>query len=151
MNQADYINNHFDLMIQFGEALHWLKRSYGICKEIGVKEEYEEAEFDSFETLTGRFARISDMIIQKIFRSIDKIEFEQDGTLLDAINRAHKRELIDSIDEIREIRELRNDIVHEYAPVELKDLFEDALKYSELLFAIADRVKKYSEKFKKGN
>jgi len=53
--------------------------------------------------------------------------------------------LIESIDEIREIRELRNDIVHEYVPTDLKELFEDTLKFSKLIFEIIKRLKNYAQ------
>ncbi|MFC2141073.1 hypothetical protein ACFLQP_02125 [Acidobacteriota bacterium] len=145
MTQEDYIEKLFEDLEELDNALHWLKRSYGICKKIGIKEEYKEEEFDAFETLTSRFARLSDMLIQKIFRSIDKIEFEEEGTLLDVLNRTHRRGLIESIDEIREIRELRNDIVHEYVPTDLKELFEDTLKFSKLIFEIIERLKNYAQ------
>jgi uncharacterized protein YutE (UPF0331/DUF86 family) len=145
MAQEDYIEKLFEDLEELDNALHWLKRSYGICEKIGIKEEYKEEEFDAFETLTSRFARLSDMLIQKIFRSIDKIEFEEEGTLLDVLNRSHRRGLIESIDEIREIRELRNDIVHEYVPTDLKELFEDTLKFSKSIFEIIKRIKNYAQ------
>jgi hypothetical protein len=147
MTQKDYIEKLFEDLEELEDALYWLKRSYNICRNIGIKPKYKEEEFDAFETLTGRFARFSDMLIQKIFRSIDKIEFEKEGSLLDVLNRSHKRGLITSIDEIREIRELRNDISHEYTPRELKELFDDTLKHTAILFDIIDRVDKYIEKF----
>jgi len=147
MTQKEYVENLFEDLDQLDEALYWLKRSYGICKEIGIKEKYKEEEYDAFETLTSRFARTSDMVLQKAFRSLDKIEFEKEGTLLDVLNRAHKRGLIESIDEVREIRELRNDIAHEYVPTNLKDIFGDTLKFSGSLLEIIERIKKYSQKF----
>ncbi len=148
MTQEEYAKNLFEVLDQLDEALYWLKRSHTICKEIGIKEKYKEEEFDAFETLTSRFARLSDMVMQKVFRSIDKIEFEKEGTLLDVLNRSLKRGLIKSIDEIRNIRELRNDISHEYAPTNLKDLFQDVLRLSESLFEIIDCVKEYCQKFR---
>jgi predicted nucleic acid-binding OB-fold protein len=64
MTQQDYVEKFFEDLEELDNALHWLKRSYGICKKIGIKEEYKEEEFDAFETLTSRFARLSDMLIQ---------------------------------------------------------------------------------------
>jgi type I site-specific restriction-modification system R (restriction) subunit len=147
LTQRDYIEKLFEDLEELADASHWLKRSYGICQDVGIKPKYREDEFDAFETLTSRFARLSDMLIQKIFRSIDKIEFTEDGTLLDALNRSHKRGLITSIDEVRAMRELRNAISHEYTPRELKELFEDTLKYSALLLEIIERVNRCSEKY----
>ncbi|MCK4762531.1 MAG: hypothetical protein KAW12_10075 [Candidatus Aminicenantes bacterium] len=150
MSHSDYIQALFTVIDEFDAALYWLKRSYNICRAAGIKEKYKEDEFDAFETLTGRFIRLSDMLIQKVFRSIDKVEFVKEGTMLDALNRAHKRGLIESIEQIQEIRKLRNDISHEYAPVELKELFDDTLRYTESLFEIVDRVKAYAGNFQAG-
>jgi uncharacterized protein YutE (UPF0331/DUF86 family) len=146
--QQDYVKSIFEDLDDLDDTLHWLKRSYRICREIGIKEIYAEEEFDAFETLTGRFSRSSDMLIQKIFRGIDKIEFEKEGTLLDVLNRSEKKGLIKSVDEIREIREMRNDISHEYAPDDLQELFKGVLEYTEVIFEIVDRVKQYCEKFR---
>jgi hypothetical protein len=148
MTQNEYVENLFEVLDQLDDALSWLERSHAICKEIGIKEKFKAEEYDAFETLTSRFARISDMVIQKVFRSIDKIEFEKEGTLLDVLNRSHKRGIIKSIDEVREIRELRNDIAHEYAPTDLKNLFGDTLRLSESLMEIINRVKEYTRKIK---
>jgi len=111
--------------------------------EIGIKEEYLEEEFDAFETFTSRFARTVDIILQKVLRSIDRVELEDQGTLLDVLNRAHKRGLIDSVDEIRLIRELRNDIVHEYTSGKLADLFADVMSNVPKLLDVAERIDRY--------
>jgi hypothetical protein len=59
-----------------------------------VKANYSDDEFDDMETLASRFARVSDIIFQKLFRNIDQVELEDKGSFIDAVNRAHKRELI---------------------------------------------------------
>ena len=48
------------------------------------------------ENLTSRFSRTIDLIVNKVFRSIDYVELEDSGTLIDVVNRAEKRELIHS-------------------------------------------------------
>ncbi|MGE5795603.1 MAG: hypothetical protein ACM34O_08475 [Ignavibacteria bacterium] len=63
------------------KQLNWLDRSFRICKSVGIKQNYTAEEFDNFETLAGRFARSVDFLIRKLFRSIDDIEFETQGTL----------------------------------------------------------------------
>ena len=55
-------------------SIHWLERSYEQCRRIGIKPEYTEKEFDDFENLTSRYARTTDLIINKILRSIDAVE-----------------------------------------------------------------------------
>jgi hypothetical protein len=147
MMQRDYILILHDTLKDLDESRHWLKRSYDICKAIGIKDGYSEDEFDGFETLTGRFARTCDMIVQKGFRSIDKVEFEDRGTLIDALNRAHKRGLIDSIDEIRIVRDLRNEIVHEYRRGNLQKLFQSVLAQTPGLFSLIDRIREYCHQY----
>ena len=143
MNNRDYQQLLRESLETLSESLRWLKRSCSICVEIGIKEEYLEEEFDAFETFTSRFARTVDIILQKVLRSIDRVELEDQGTLLDVLNRAHKRGLIDSVDEIRLIRELRNDIVHEYTSGNLADLFADVMSNVPKLLDVAERIDRY--------
>lgn len=147
MTQNDYINNLIETLKLLDDSLYWLKRSYNICLKIGILEDYNDEEFDHYETLTSRFARVSDIITQKVFRSIDAVEFEEGGTLLDVLNRAHKRNLFESIDDIRFIRDLRNHIIHEYDKINLKTLFQDILKHTPNLFEIIEKTKKYCNKY----
>jgi hypothetical protein len=148
MMQKDYVLNLFETLELLDSALSWLKRSYGICSEIGIKNEYSEEEFDAFETLTSRFARVSDITIQKVFRSIDKVEFEEGGTLIDIINRAHKRRLFDEINDIRMIRDLRNSIAHEYAKARLEDLFREVLASTPRLFMLSEKIASYCQRYR---
>lgn len=77
----------------------------------------EQAE--RLEALAARFARLSDILVQKVFRAIDAIELVDEGTLLDRLARMEKRRVIDSTETWKKIRELRNQIAHDYV---LKDL-----------------------------
>ena len=129
------------------DALYWLERSYKKCSGMENRKNYIEDEFDDMETLASRFARVSDIIFQKIFRSIDQVELEDKGTLIDAVNRAHKRGLINSPDEAREIRELRNQIVHEYIKDDLQNVFLDILKYTPILIRICNNIFTYCKKY----
>lgn len=147
MKQSDFILNLFDTISQLDSAIHWLRRSYTICSRIGVKENYTEEEYDDLETLTSRFARVSDIIIQKVFRSIDAVEFENQGTLIDVVNRANKRGFFESIEKLREIRELRNSIAHEYIQEGLADTFADVLKLTPELFNMVVQIKNYCKKY----
>jgi len=149
MTQNDYVLNLKETMLKLEETLRWLKRSFNICKEIGIKEKYTEKEFDSFETLTSRFARTIDILIHKLFRSIDAVEFESEGTMIDVINRAHKRNLFESIDQIRLLKELRNEIAHEYVQDALISLFTRVLDSISDLLIIIENTHKYIQKYLK--
>jgi len=120
-----------------------LTYSYNTCKRIGIKKEYTFEELDKFEALTSRFARTSDILIQKVFRLIDILELERPGSVIDRINRAEKRELISSADIFKEIRHLRNDIAHEYIPTAIEEIFKNVLKLTPHLIDSVDRIKNY--------
>jgi hypothetical protein len=104
-----------------------------------------EQQFDDFEALTSRFARLSDIVIQKIFRGIDRALLEQSGSIVDAIHRAEKRGLCDAR-KMREIRELRNVIAHEYSIEDLRELFNQVYKLTEDLLVIFERTEEFVRK-----
>jgi hypothetical protein len=143
----DYIQNLIHDLGILDKSLYWLRRSHAICTKIGVQSAYTEDEFDAIETLTSRYARTSDIIIQKVFRSIDKVEFEESGTMIDVINRAHKRGLFDSIDEIRMIKDLRNKIAHEYAKEDIESVFAQVLNFTPEIFTLAARILAYCSRY----
>jgi len=147
VKQQDLLALLNETLARMNDSERWLRRSHDICQTIGIKDSYEDDEYDAFETLTSRFARVSDMILQKVFRAIDHLELAEGGTLLDVLNRAEKRGLVGSTDEFRQIRELRNEIAHEYRLEELRQLFEAVLEHGEELFAIMDRIRAYCAKY----
>jgi uncharacterized protein YutE (UPF0331/DUF86 family) len=124
-------------------AITMLKYSYGECTKIGIEKEYTFEELDRFEALTSRFARTSDIVIQKIFRLIDIIELERPGSVIDRINRAEKREIINSAEVFKDIRRLRNDIAHEYIPSAIEEIFKKVLRLTPHLIDSVERTQQY--------
>jgi len=55
-------------------------------------------------------------------------EFENQGTLIDTVNHAHKRGLFDDIERLRVMKDIRNTIVYEY----IEENLSDKLKESEI-------------------
>jgi hypothetical protein len=152
MNNNNSANNDLVQLLReelqlLDKAADILKYSYGMCGKIGIKDEYSYEELDKFESFSGRFARLSDLLIQKIFRLIDDIELESPGTIRDRINRAEKKELIESADIFVEIRIVRNQVAHEYIQDEIQELFEKVLEYTPHLMDSVNRVKKYCRKY----
>jgi len=129
------------------KSVLWLKRSYAKCVRTGVKDHYTEDEFDDFENLVSRYARMLDVILNKVFRSIDAIELEDGGTLLDVVNRAEKRGIIDSAERVRDLKDLRNDIVHEYETDDLRSVFRQTLDATPELFDLAEKTEGYCKRF----
>ena len=128
------------------KQLSWLNISFEECKAIGIKSIYTVDEFGKFETLCSRYSRGIDFLIRKIFRTIDEYEFENQGTLVDVVNNAHKRGLFDDIEELRVMKDVRNTIVHEYIEDELVEVFDEVLEYSEKLIAIMNNTLAYLSK-----
>lgn len=128
------------------KQMNWLEISYKECQNIGLKQTYTIDEFGKFETLCSRFSRSIDFLIRKFLRTLDAYEFETQGTLIDVVNRAHKRGLFDDIEEIRTIKDIRNTIVHEYIEDALKEVFEEVLCYTPKLLAFMSNTLHYTQK-----
>jgi len=104
------------------------------------------ADLDAFEALSARFSRVIDLLLQKVFRSIEEIELSSGGTLLDVLHRFQKRGFDLDEDRIREMRELRNKIAHEYIEEILSSLFKELLDYSLDLHQIVEQTIEYGNK-----
>ncbi len=133
-----------DVLLQNTQSLEkqlaWLKHSFDEASKIGLKTKYSLKEYDSFENLCSRYSRTIDFLIRKVFRSLDDVEFETQGTLVDVVNRAHKRGLFDRIEDIRHIKDLRNEISHEYMDDALQRLFGDILKWTPVVLDMANNT-----------
>ena len=129
------------------DAAKILQRSYEICKKIGEKESYKFDELDHLEALTSRFARLGDILTQKMFRITDQLDLETPGTVRDRLNRAEKKGLISSAETFAKIRLLRTEIAHEYMPDEIRQIYMRAIKWTPELLDAVERVKEYAKKF----
>ena len=143
------IDNLLANRILLEKQLFWLNHSFEEAQNIGLKPEYEVSEFDSYENLCSRFSRMIDFLVRKIFRSIDEVEFENQGTLIDTVNHAHKRGLFETIDSVRQIKDLRNEIAHEYIDDALQDLFEEIVRLTPVLIEMAETTFKYTQQYQK--
>ena len=93
-------------------------------------------------SLTSRFARLADLLIQRIFRLIDDIELTGASTILDRIFRAEKRGFGAASDIIK-IRELRNIIAHEYNGDKMEEIYHVVAMLSPALLVIVARTIAY--------
>ena len=114
--------------------------SYKKCRNIGEKDEYDLEEQESFEALTSRFARTSDILTQKVLKTLFMLLQENIKTIIDAANLLEKLEIIDNADDLLNIREIRNQIAHEYVESNIQDLFLDVLRYVPQLRQIISNV-----------
>jgi 23S rRNA U2552 (ribose-2'-O)-methylase RlmE/FtsJ len=125
------------------KSLVALEYSYDKCNAIGEKGEYDLEQQESFEALTSRFARTSDILTQKVFKSIFILLQEDMKTIIDMANFLEKLEIVDNADDLLNIREIRNQIANEYVEPDVKSLFRDVLHYVPQLKNIINNVKAY--------
>ena len=120
-----------------------LRYSYKKCSAIKEESEYDFEQQESFEALTSRFARTSDILTQKVFKTLFILLQENSKTFIDVANFLEKLEIVEKADDLLNIREIRNQIAHEYVESDIKALFHDVLRYVPLLEKIIDNVKNY--------
>lgn len=111
-----------------------LKLSVLKCKSIGIKETYSFEELESFDSLTSKFNRTSDIFTQKVLRTVWMLLHEPFVPFIDMMNKCEKMAILTSADQMIEIRDLRNQIAHEYLPDAICDLVPEAIELTTRLF-----------------
>ncbi len=124
-----------------------LSETFLKCQSIGLKKEYSFLELIHLEALTSRFARLSDLLIRKIFRLINQLDYEPQETVRDSINRAEKLGIIESAEIFSKIRETRNAIAHEYLLEDLSEIYKSVFLNTPKILDTVSRVKKYCQKY----
>ena len=123
-----------------------LSISYHNCKKIGIKKKYDYDELLQFEGLTARFSRLSDIIIQKVLRTIISIELDSFDSNRDLLNLSEKRKIISDAHKMAETRMIRNRIVHEYILENFENIFKDVMDLTPVLLEDAKLILKYCKK-----
>lgn len=113
------------------------------CLNLIGQEALPPEQLERLESLTSRFARLADLLIQRIFRLIDEIELTGGGSILDRIYRAEKRGWANAAELIK-IRELRNLIAHEYATEKMLEIYTAVAAMSPALLAAVPKVIAYA-------
>ena len=93
-------------------------------------------------TLTSRFARLNDFLLQRVFRTLDQIELA-DEAALDRLQRAEARGLISSAERWRELRLLRNAIAHDYLIESADRVLRESLTAAPELIETAECIGRY--------
>jgi len=144
--QINLLKFHLQLL---EDSLSTLQLSFNKCKKMGLKQNYSFEELESFDSLTSKFARTSDIFTQKVLRSIFIIIREENGTFIDRINKAEKFGFITNADDLIAIRDLRNQIAHEYISEKVVRLFEDIFELMNPLVLSINLAKEYISKILK--
>jgi uncharacterized protein YutE (UPF0331/DUF86 family) len=132
---------------QAREAAGHLSVSASRCKGFALQPPYSEENLIELEALTSRFSRLSDILIQKIFKTIERLDAETPGTVRDRILQAEKKEIISSSEAFLEIRDMRNTIAHDYDNANFNEVVAFVMKNTDILLQSVDAAEAYSKKY----
>jgi hypothetical protein len=124
-------------------AAGYLQYSMDRCLNLIGQEGLPPEQLERLESLTSRFARLADLLIQRVFRLLDDIELTGGGSILDRIYRAEKRGWANA-SELINIRELRNLIAHEYATEKMLEIYGAVATMAPVLLAAVPKVIAYA-------
>lgn len=111
-------------LADLGDARRHLDYSFSQIERLpGTLTGATEAQLESVEAFTGRFARVVDLLVNKVLRSLDRMELKPEGTLLDVVNRAEQRGFVNRSADLREMKDVRNVIAHDYAGARAAEIF----------------------------
>ncbi|WP_201209322.1 hypothetical protein [Rhodocyclus purpureus] len=125
-------------------AAGYLQYSMERCRNLVGQEALPPEQLERLESLTSRFARLADLLVQRVFRLVDEIELVGGGSILDRIYRAEKRGWANAA-ELINIRELRNLIAHEYATEKMAEIYSAVALLSPVLLETVPKVVEYTE------
>jgi hypothetical protein len=128
-----------------GRAAASLEKSMTKCSLLipSPRQSFEEEE--SFDALTSKFARCSDILSQKVLKTLAFLLREEAPTFVDRMNLCEKLGAIASARSLTEIRDLRNTVAHEYAVDDLLELYADVLKLCPQLIEAAKSAELFVE------
>jgi hypothetical protein len=120
-----------------------LKKSVEKCNQLVLKKEFSFEDEESFDSLTSKFNRTSDLYTQKVLRTVRMLLHEPFVPFIDTMNDFEKISIINSSDEMIEIRDLRNQIAHEYLPEAIQELVPEVLQNAEVLHRNIEMTKAF--------
>jgi hypothetical protein len=113
-----------------GLALKHLEYSFKKVQSFDLtRQDWTEDELETLESFSSRFARCSDLVISRLFRSLAlAADPAYRGTLIDLLNLAEKHSWISSARTWFRIRELRNVAAHEYTTEDFNSLLLELIQ-----------------------
>ncbi len=106
-----------------------LESSLDSFKPFDPKKEYSPEEMEYYDSLSFRFEKAVELSLS-FFKTLEIYLFgEQSDTLRNRLLKLQKAGYIDDVDFWMSARILRNKIAHAYLPEELKDIYNDIVKF----------------------
>lgn len=127
------------------KAATYLAASLGRSGKLLGRADLGPDELERLESMASRFARLSDLLTQRVMRLVDDLELTPAGSLLDRIQRAEKRGWVERAEDLVRIRELRNLVAHEYAAERMAEIYAGIAGLTPALLAVVPKVRTYAE------
>jgi uncharacterized protein YutE (UPF0331/DUF86 family) len=127
------------------KAAAYLAASVGRSGNLLGRGDLSPDELERLESMASRFARLSDVLTQRVMRLVDDLELTPEGSLLDRIQRAEKRGWVQSAEDLIRIRELRNLVAHEYAADRMAEIYAGIARLAPTLLAVVPKIRAYAE------
>lgn len=109
-------------------------------------EQLDDQALERLDAFRVRYAQFQDLLANKLFRNLLRLEEETTGTMLDVLNAMEKRGLIASFDHWKILRELRNTFMHDYPDqMAIKaEALTRAHRMAEELCQVLRRIREYA-------
>lgn len=144
-SRADKLALLADELARAQQAADHFQWSVERCTPVASKPAWSAEDLERLESMASRFARLSDLLTQRLMRLADELELESPGSLLDRLRRAEKRGWVDADGELVRIRELRNLVAHEYEDEDLAALYREILRLAPVLLAAVPRMVSWAQ------
>ena len=114
-----------------------LEYSFNKVKLMDFDRAFDDEQLETLESFASRFCRFSDLAIKQFF-SLRAREGDPAfrGSVIDLLNLAEKSGWIGSAIEWRRIREIRNLAAHEYSAEDFRELYEEMIVKTPILFSL---------------
>lgn len=129
----------------FKKSVGLLEISYKNCKSMVEKANWRSDELIELDALTSRFARTSDVFTQKVMMTLNDLEGEEKGSVIDRIHRAAALGIVTDESRMEEVRRWRNRIAHEYA-ADIAGLYRSVIQLTPELIDTLPRLETYLRK-----
>ena len=125
-----------------------LRSSLESYKPFEPEREYSPKEMEYYDSLSFRFEKAVELFLS-FFKTLEIYLFgEQSDTLRNRLLRLQKAGYLDSVDFWMSARILRNKIAHAYLPEELREIYQDIVRFGQ---EIVNSTEKLKEKLKEEN
>jgi hypothetical protein len=100
------------------------------CGRIGIKTGYTPEELKSFETFITKIARVSDIFVQNIIKTVVSMTHKDGSASAEGVGIAEELGMITSADELVQMTDLRTAVSRGQISGNQSTLYEKALKFA---------------------